>query len=563
KLTNMAPTVRSAKRKPIKRYFIEEKDENLKSENKRKEEPKSNDGRVDETDGRRFFRQQKESYPGSAPIPEEKLKKYERGKTVKMENIGTKFHRRKFSKIEQSNQYSLQQAARSELLLPEESGFIEPDDGEKTYEIEQSQIKSAVDICSATKHFDLNLKFGPYSMDYTRNGRHLVIGGKKGHVSAIDWVTKRLLCEINVMESVHDVRWLHMHTMFAAAQKNWVYIYDNAGVELHCVKNLYRVVKMEFLPYHFLLATISDNGFLSWLDISIGKMISQYPSKLGYLNVMCQNPYNAIVVTGHSNGTISMWSPNNKQPLVKMLCHPRPITSVQVDPTGNYLATAAVDGFMNMWDVRMYKQLQSYKLSAGASNLSFSQRGLLAVSTGNIVEIYKDCCTESVDFPYLRHDVPSTINGMKFCPYEDVLGVSHNYGFTSMLTPGSGEPNFDSFESNPFMTKSQRKEMEVKALLEKIQPELICLDPNTVDKVDVNKNNDNPQQPLVINPTRIDFIPKHKMKGKSGSSKIFKRKQAVQNEARQQFVRQQQLRKNQQDKTPTSKTEKRDVLDRF
>ncbi|CAM1292208.1 WDR46 (predicted), partial [Pycnogonum litorale] len=533
KLTNMAPTVRSAKRKPIKRYFIEEKDENLKSENKRKEEPKSNDGRVDETDGRRFFRQQKESYPGSAPIPEEKLKKYERGKTVKMENIGTKFHRRKFSKIEQSNQYSLQQAARSELLLPEESGFIEPDDGEKTYEIEQSQIKSAVDICSATKHFDLNLKFGPYSMDYTRNGRHLVIGGKKGHVSAIDWVTKRLLCEINVMESVHDVRWLHMHTMFAAAQKNWVYIYDNAGVELHCVKNLYRVVKMEFLPYHFLLATISDNGFLSWLDISIGKMISQYPSKLGYLNVMCQNPYNAIVVTGHSNGTISMWSPNNKQPLVKMLCHPRPITSVQVDPTGNYLATAAVDGFMNMWDVRMYKQLQSYKLSAGASNLSFSQRGLLAVSTGNIVEIYKDCCTESVDFPYLRHDVPSTINGMKFCPYEDVLGVSHNYGFTSMLTPGSGEPNFDSFESNPFMTKSQRKEMEVKALLEKIQPELICLDPNTVDKVDVNKNNDNPQQPLVINPTRIDFIPKHKMKGKSGSSKIFKRKQAVQNEARQ------------------------------
>ena len=90
-------------------------------------------------------------------------------------------------------------------------------------------MKEMVGIQNANSIFDLKLDaFGPYkSLDFTRNGQHLVIGSKKGHIALLDWKKKDLLCEFQAKEIVRDVHFLQDQNMFAVAQKKYLYIYDS------------------------------------------------------------------------------------------------------------------------------------------------------------------------------------------------------------------------------------------------------------------------------------------------------------------------------------------------
>ena len=51
----------------------------------------------------------------------------------------------------------------------------------------------------------------------SRNGKHLLLGGQKGHLAMLDWKRKTLVCEFQAKDRVRDVCFLQNHTMFAAA----------------------------------------------------------------------------------------------------------------------------------------------------------------------------------------------------------------------------------------------------------------------------------------------------------------------------------------------------------
>ena len=57
------------------------------------------------------------------------------------------------------------------------------------------------------KVFDLDLpELGPYNLAFTRSGRHMLLGGRRGHLALLDWQQRHLVAEVQV--SHYCLLWL-------------------------------------------------------------------------------------------------------------------------------------------------------------------------------------------------------------------------------------------------------------------------------------------------------------------------------------------------------------------
>lgn len=392
---------------------------------------------------------------------------------------------RNIKQFDEEYKEALKKAANTDMLLQEEAGYLEAEGMEKTFRYKQEDIADAVDLATSNKKFSLKLTdFGPYTLDYTRNGRDLVIAGKKGHVAAFDWRLGSLHCELNLNETVHDVKYLHNNQFFATAQKKFVFIYDKKGTEIHKLKDHQNQTMLDFLPYHFLLASAGNSSYLKYTDTSTGQLVSELPTKLGPTVSMAHNPWNAVMHLGHGNGQVTLWAPKMKQPLVKIQNSRGPVRSLAINRNGNYMACLGTDKTVKIWDIRKFEELDTYYTPTQANDVTISDTGLLSVSWGPHVTIWKDVFKSHQDAPYMTHLIPSSqIQRAKFVPFEDILGVGHSKGIDSLIIPGAGESNYDAMELNPFETANMRKEGEIKSLLNKLQPDMITLDPNVIGNI--------------------------------------------------------------------------------
>ncbi|KAL3799006.1 hypothetical protein HJC23_005145 [Cyclotella cryptica] len=381
-----------------------------------------------------------------------------------------------------------------EILQTQRGGMIEVEnDMERTTQVTQEKLKNGMlEENVARNVYDLELgEYSPYRMNYDRSGRYSVLCGRRGHVAVIDQHTMGLRTEFHLGETARDACFLHNGMMMAVAQEKNVFIYDENGVEIHRLDAHKRVFGMEFLPYHWLLATIGHGGFLQYQDTSTGLLVSQHRTKLGPCHVIRQNPFNAVLHLGHTNGTVTLWSPSSSEYLVKMLCHKgSAVTSVAIDRSGTYMATGGGDSKVRIWDLRMYKETHSYTTYGGPPMcLDISQTGILGVGHGCHSTFWKaEALKVKVGEMYMRHE--SSGNGpmesLRFRPFEDVCGIGHAGGISSIVIPGSGEPCLDSMEhfTNPYMDSKQRREAEVRSLLEKLSPDMIALDPDTIGSIE-------------------------------------------------------------------------------
>jgi U3 small nucleolar RNA-associated protein 7 len=376
-----------------------------------------------------------------------------------------------------------------ETALP---GYIEG--AGETMLLTQDEIKRNVSQLTMEKAFSLYLEKGPFFAGYTKNGRHMFVHNKHGFLSAFDVKLLKPHFEIDVKDDIRDATFLHNECFVAAAQRECVYIYNNEGSEVHCVRDNRNVYKLEYMFYHFLLCSLSFNNFLKYQDASTGKMVAEIFVRERH-GVMKQNRSTAILYLGSEKGTVSLWSPNSKEYMAKMACHSSSITNVEIDRSGTYLLTAGSDKMLKIWDIRNnHMPLNAIKPIYNSKCTALSDNNYLALGSRKEVLIYKDIFSHPS--LYLRQNFDTPISDLSFCPYEDILTVGHGKGITNMIVPGCGDPVFDTTEDNPFETKRERREKEVKRLLEKIPFGLIGIKEfEFEDKTANNKTKDNASAP--------------------------------------------------------------------
>ncbi|CAE7083826.1 unnamed protein product [Rhizoctonia solani] len=341
------------------------------------------------------------------------------------------------SQVAQASQAKALRQDATTWLAGEPGGKMEVEtELERIWRTTQDDIAQAAGSDSVTGRREWKWDLGPYRVRYSRNGR-----------------------------------FLQDHTLYAVAQKKYAYIYDQNGVELHRLKSIVEPTRLEFLPYHWLLASIGNAGYLKYLDTSTGTMIAEQRTKLGACNAMTQNIHNAVIYLGHQNGTVALHTPSTPTPLVRLQAHLGPITSLSVDPSsgGRYLATAGQDSRVKIWDCRNWKG-----------------RGWLGVIAGGSINVYAPPAVytpaprpNSTIPPslYLTHPIPHRpLVSMRFCPFEDTIAIGHAHGVSSIIVPGSGEANIDSFEDGVFENKRARQERE-------LQPDMITLDPEFIGQL--------------------------------------------------------------------------------
>ncbi|KAH7683283.1 U3 small nucleolar RNA-associated protein 7 [Dioscorea alata] len=475
-----------------------------------------------------------------------KMQKYLRGEAANLEVLQDKKLKTQLAIKEKLYGQSAKAAAKHEQwLMPNEEGFLEAEGFEKTWRITQQSLLNEVDANSSRKAFDMILpELGPYRMKYTSNGRYLLLGGRKGHLGLLDMLSFDIVKEFQVRETVRDVEFLHTEELFSVAQKKYLYIYNRHGTEIHCLKEHGTPLRLQFLDKHFLLASVNTFGQLHYQDVTTGEIVANLRTGLGRTDVMRMNPYNSIIGLGHSSGKLTMWKPTSAKPLITMFCNPGPVTAIGFHSNGHLMATAGMGCRIKLWDIRKFEVLHSY--FGHASTLDFSQKGLLAVGDRTHVNVWRDYKGDQRYGRYMTHEMVKgyQVNNLVFRPYEDVLGIGHSMGISSILIPGSGEPNFDSWVANPYETKKQRREKEVHSLLDKLPPETIMLDPKEIGTVKQPRKKEKKSKKEMEEEMEAEVETakaiklKKKTKGRNKPSKRAKKKEEEVLKAKRPFVEQ-------------------------
>ena len=365
----------------------------------------------------------------------------------------------------------------------ESAGVLELEKGEVSNRVTQNDILAAVNIKTKQKKFDLVLdKLGPYKIDFSSNGTHLALAGLRGHFATLNWKKFALTGETQLKDRCTDLKFCVDNSIVALAQRRFVYLYSKEGVEMHVLPKMANMSRLEYLQKHMLLcATSSTYSTMHYMDVSTGAEVSCKVPSVMRSPALClrANPSNGVVSTCDGRGVVKHWSPTVVDPLIQIKAHKGPIFDIVYHHSGRFFLTLGGDHKLKLWDCRTMRTLEEFAVTYSFNCLDVSSSGLVAIGGGTNIQIWRGMFSGTKPSNvYLQHGLGygNIAEQVKFCPFEDILGVGHSNGFSSVIIPGCGEANPDFYLANPHETERHRKDRVVVNLLDKLQPETITMD---------------------------------------------------------------------------------------
>ncbi|XP_021891334.1 U3 small nucleolar RNA-associated protein 7 [Carica papaya] len=198
--------------------------------------------------------------------------------------------------------------------------------------------------------------------------------------------------------------------------------------------------------------------------------------------------------------------------------------------SGRYMAAAGRKGHLALVDMKNLNLIREIQVRETVRDVVFLHNELFFA-------------VAQKKYPYIYNREGTELHCLK--EHGAVLRLQFLKNHFLLAIPGSGEPNFDSWVANPYETSKQRREKEVRSLLDKLPPETIMLDPTKIGTVKPQKKKEKPakkeretEMEAAVEAAK-DVTLKKKTKGRNKPSMRMKKRKEIIENAKRPFLEQQ------------------------
>ena len=108
-----------------------------------------------------------------------------------------------------------------------------------------------------------------------------------------------------------------------------------------------------------LITGSSDRKIKLW-DITRGVWTKSFSGFSTWLSIDSL-AYGSLMASGHQDGTVKFWTPNQKQYIEQIEVHDSPVTSVNFTQDGRYLLTTSLDHTIRLIDVKQFEEMSMFE----------------------------------------------------------------------------------------------------------------------------------------------------------------------------------------------------------